>query len=71
MPSIPASGIHRAQPVVCDIERSRRFHEEVLDFPVAAEAPTGPDDPEVRAEPTTATARPDAAGIRPELIAPL
>lgn len=51
MPLVPTAGTHHLRLTVTDIQRSRRFYEEVLGFPVAAEAPGDPADPEVRADP--------------------
>lgn len=51
MPLVPNTGIHHIRLTVTDIERSRRFYQDVLGFSVAAESPAGPDDPAVRADP--------------------
>lgn len=51
MPLISTTGTHHVRLTVSDIQRSRRFYEEVLGFPIAAESPGSPDDPEVRADP--------------------
>ncbi|WP_040834235.1 VOC family protein, partial [Nocardia brevicatena] len=51
MPLIPTSGARHVRLTVTDIRRSRRFYEEVLGFPVAAESPGSPDDPDIRTDP--------------------
>ena len=50
-PLIPTAGTHHIRLTVTDIERSRRFYEEVLGFPVAAESSGDPTDPAVRTDP--------------------
>ncbi|ONM49292.1 VOC family protein [Nocardia donostiensis] len=51
MPSIATTGTHHIRLTVTDIQKSRRFYEEVLGFPVAVESPGSPEDPSVRTDP--------------------
>ncbi|MGW4715554.1 VOC family protein [Nocardia sp. NPDC004260] len=48
---IETTGTHHIRLTVTDIARSRAFYRDVLGFPVAAESPGSPDDPEVRVDP--------------------
>ncbi|WP_280421366.1 VOC family protein [Nocardia carnea] len=50
-PLVPTTGTHHIRLTVTDIERSRRFYEEVLGFPVAAESAGNPQDPAIRTDP--------------------
>ena len=52
MALIETTGLHHLRITVTDIERSRKFYQDVLGFEVAAESPGDVDDPEVRADPT-------------------
>ncbi len=51
MPISEVQGVHHLRLTVTDIGRSRAFYENVLGFQVVAEAPGGPDDPAIRADP--------------------
>ncbi|MEU6188546.1 VOC family protein [Nocardia sp. NPDC047038] len=48
---IETTGTHHIRLTVTDIARSRAFYRDVLGFPIAAESPGSPDDPEVRVDP--------------------
>lgn len=50
-PLVSTTGTHHIRLTVTDIERSRRFYEEVLGFAVAAESTGSPEDPAVRTDP--------------------
>jgi glyoxylase I family protein len=51
MPVLATTGTHHIRLTVTDIARSRRFYSDVIGFPIAAESPGRPDDPQVRSDP--------------------
>lgn len=51
MPLLSTAGTHHLRLTVTDLQRSRRFYEDILGFPVVAESSGDPDDPQVRADP--------------------
>jgi glyoxylase I family protein len=51
MPICDFLGVHHLRLTVTDVARSRVFYEDVLGFPVVAEAPGSPDDPAIRTNP--------------------